>query len=58
MGAEQTKEKESGGFKELSDEELSFLVKNTSHTVQGVRVSFYQEIFRNIAKLTSSWQLQ
>jgi hypothetical protein len=29
---------------ELSDDELSFLVKNTDHTVQGVKVSFDDKI--------------
>ena len=43
MGAEKSKVKEVVGH-ELSDEELSFLVKNTDHTVQGVKVSFYNKI--------------
>ena len=43
MGAEKSKVKEVVGH-ELSDEELSFLVKNTDHTVQGVKVSFDNKI--------------
>ena len=43
MGAEKSKVKEVGGH-ELSDEELSFLVKNTDHSVQGVKVRFYNKI--------------
>ena len=39
MGVDKSKVKEVVGH-ELSDEELSFLVKNTDHTVQGVKVSF------------------
>jgi hypothetical protein len=44
MGAEKSKVKAVVGY-ELSDEELSFLVKNTDQTVQGVKVSFYNIIF-------------
>ena len=45
MGADKSKVKEVVGH-ELSDEELSFLVKNTDHTVQGIKVSFDNEILK------------
>ena len=48
MGAEQSKEKECV-VQELPDEELSFLVKNTDHTVQGVKVSVDENSFGNFS---------